>query len=164
MNKNKSIQMVLIVDDEIVVRNGISRALQKKGLQSKQAGNAQEALSILKHHPIDMALVDIHMPDMDGIELLNLIRVNHPKIQVIMITGYPTIDSAVHCTKMGALDYLVKPFRLDDLESALNKSGFKPDQDELPSVDKGGLKIDSKRDLFIGESPAMKAINPVSTV
>jgi two-component system response regulator AtoC len=158
MNYLKNTQNVLIVDDEAVVRKGISRALQKRGLTSKSAANGKEAIALMNDIPFDLVLLDIRMPDMDGLEVLSLIRTKYPKTEVIMITGYPTIDTAVHSVKMGALDYLVKPFRLDDLDAALNKTG-KPQTDPgNPVIYDNGLRIDSSKDLIIGQSRPMQAI------
>ena len=151
-------KMVLVVDDEAVVRNGITRALTQRGLESRAAGTAQEAQDLLKHSDFDLALLDIRMPDMDGIELLKRIRAAYPRIHIIMITGYPTIDTAVHCIKLGAADYLVKPFRLDDLDAALRKI-WPPDSPALtPEMEAGGLEIGPKKDLIIGRSRPMKKI------
>ncbi len=158
MKDTRNDRKILIVDDETVVRNGISRALKKKGLDVTQAENAQQALALLEAHPVDLVLADIKMPDLDGIELLKRIRANYPDTQVIMITGYPTIDSAVYCTKLGALDYLVKPFRLDDLDSALNKGGVWSKTNASPVNEDCGIKIDGGRKFIIGQSPSMKTI------
>jgi DNA-binding NtrC family response regulator len=149
---------VLIVDDEAVVRNGISRALQKRGMFTELASSGREALDFLNDQAFDLVLLDIRMPDMDGIEVLKRIRAGHPETEVIMITGYPTIDSAVHSVKLGALDYLVKPFRLDDLEASLNKTGRQPAVTDTSMIDEMGLKIDSSKNLIIGQSQPMKAI------
>lgn len=150
---------VLIVDDEAVVRNGISRALQRKGINPRQAANGQEALDILNSQPFDLVLLDIRMPDMDGIQILRKIRADHPKTGVIMITGYPTIDSAVHCVKLGALDYLVKPFRLDDLEVALSKTDYRANNNlDRSVIGNIGMKIDSSKNFIIGQSRPMKTI------
>jgi len=159
MNELENKKNVLIVDDETVVRKGISRALQKRGMSTQTAKSGQIALDLLNDQPFDLVLLDIHMPDMDGIQILKQIRTKHPNTEVIMITGYPTIDSAVHCVKLGALDYLVKPFRLDDLEAALNKTG-RPHQpiSDIPIIDDKGLKIESTKDLIIGQSRPMIAI------
>jgi len=158
MNAQNETRNVLIVDDESVVRNGISRALQKKGMHTEQAANGREALGILENQTFDLVLLDIRMPDMDGIQVLKKIRRNHQETEVIMITGYPTIDSAVHCVKLGAMDYLVKPFRLDDLEAALNKTGRHPDKIDTSVIDGNGMKIDSATNFIIGKSPPMKTI------
>lgn len=148
----------MIVDDESVVRNGISRALQNKGMTTVLAASGYEALELLGRHSFALVLLDIRMPDMDGIEVLKQIRMQHPESGVIMITGYPTIDTAVHCIKLGALDYLVKPFRLDDLETALKKSGLHNAHPRGSSVIRNGLKMDSKKSLIIGQSRPMKDI------
>jgi len=158
MNEQPDTRNVLIVDDETVVRNGIGRALKKKGMHTRQAANGREALELLDNQPIDLVLLDIRMPDMDGIRVLKKIRANHPETEIIMITGYPTIDSAVHCVKLGALDYLVKPFRLDDLEAALNKTSRKSDKIDTSVIDDNGMKIDFAKNFIVGQSSPMKAL------
>ncbi|MDY7037015.1 MAG: sigma-54 dependent transcriptional regulator, partial [Thermodesulfobacteriota bacterium] len=158
MSNSRKTKHVLIVDDEAVVRNGISRALQKKGIRTVSASNGQEALDIMHHQAFDLVLLDIRMPDMDGLEILKRIRSNNLQTEVIMVTGYPTIDSAVQCVKLGALDYLVKPFRLDDLEVALKKTNLNPQIPRKPAVSHQGLKVDSEENLIIGQSRPMKNI------
>jgi DNA-binding NtrC family response regulator len=154
---SRPIQQVLVVDDEAVVRNGIARALQNRGISATLAAAAKEALELLDQRPFDLVLLDIRMPDMDGLAALREIRLRDPHIPVIMITGYPTIDTAVRCIKLGAADYLVKPFRLDDLEAALRKIATEPVQTKSP-VRGDGLPIDSGKELIIGQSRAMRKI------
>jgi two-component system, NtrC family, response regulator AtoC len=113
---------------------------------------------LLEHQSFDLVLLDIRLPDMDGVEVLRQIRLRSPETAVVMITGYPTIDSAVHCIKLGAVDYLVKPFRLDDLDAALKKSLSRQNSLMKPSVSSLGLEIDSKENLIIGQSRPMKII------
>jgi len=145
---------VLIVDDEAVVRNALAKALNKKGIAISLAASGEEALQLMASQLFDVAFLDIRMPDMDGITLLKEIRSRYPSTVAIMITGYPTIDSAVHCTKLGAVDYLVKPFRIDDLEAALDKVSS---PSTLP-LDHSGLRINSTKDFIIGQSLPMKKI------
>ncbi|UCG15050.1 MAG: response regulator, partial [Deltaproteobacteria bacterium] len=106
-----------MVDDEAVVRAGISRVLEKQDLSIHTAADGSKALEIMGQYPIKIVLLDIKMPGMDGVDVLRHIRSAYPDTLVIMITGHPTIQNAVECTKLGALDYLVKPFRVDDLET-----------------------------------------------
>jgi len=157
-NELDDIQQVLVVDDEPVVRHGIQRALENRNITAKLASLGQEALDLLDHHSFDLVLLDIRLPDMDGMSVLQQIRLHSPETAVIMITGYPTIDSAVHCIKLGALDYLVKPFRLDDLDAALRKSLSHHHSLMRPTVSALGLEIDSKDNLIIGQSRPMKMI------
>jgi len=159
MNDFRKINRVLIVDDEAVVRNGIKRALQNKGITASLAKTGVEALNLLEEKSFDLILLDIRLPEMDGLEVLKSVRANHPQTNVIMITGYPTIDTAVRCIKLGALDYLIKPFRLDDLETALKKI----EQKKWSRIDQGeedpdGLIIDDLNTPIIGESRPMKKI------
>ena len=147
-------QKVLVVDDEAVVRNGIGRALSQRGMATKLVENGREALDLLGHQSFDLVLLDIRMPDMDGITLLKHIRTGHPGLAVIMITGYPTIGSAVDCVKLGALDYLVKTFSLHDLDAALKKAG----PSGKPAANREGLEIDSGTNLIIGQSRPMKRV------
>ncbi len=157
-NELDEIQRVLVVDDEPVVRNGIQRALENRRMATRLASRGQEALDLLEHQSFDLVLLDIRLPDMDGVEVLRQIRLRSPETAVVMITGYPTIDSAVHCIKLGAVDYLVKPFRLDDLDAALKKSLSRQNSLMKPSVSSLGLEIDSKENLIIGQSRPMKII------
>jgi two-component system response regulator AtoC len=156
-NELNELQQILVVDDEPVVRHGIQRALENRGIKAKLASLAQEGLELLDHHAFDLVLLDICLPDRDGISVLKEIRQRFPDIAVVMITGYPTIDSAVDCIKIGALDYLVKPFRLDDLDAALRKS-LALHYDPQRSVNAQGLEIDSEDNLIIGQSKPMKLI------
>jgi len=159
MPERKKIQTVLVVDDEAVVRNGIRRALEGRGMASVLASTGEEGLSLLEHQAFDLVLLDIRMPDLDGVTVLRQIRSRHPGTPVIMITGYPTIDTAVECTKLGAEDYLVKPFRLSDLEASLSKleGPQEPDAESRPAAERG-LRIDDTRDRIIGESPEMQSL------
>lgn len=122
MLENDSANQVLIVDDEVVVRTGISRALRSLGLHVSTAADGRQAVELMAKQNFGIVLLDIKLPDTDGKEVLKLIHRNHPNTAVIMITGYPSIDGAVECMKLGALDYLVKPFRMDDLESTIDKA------------------------------------------
>lgn len=160
-NSINKIKKVLIVDDEAVVRNGISRALEENDIIAVTASEGNKALDILAEQSFDLVLLDIKMPDMDGLSVLKKIKALYPRLNVIMITGYPTIDTAVHCIKLGAIDYLMKPFRLDYLEASLKKIEKTPkDFKEIGLSNSGmtGLNIDSFQDFIIGKSSAMKSI------
>jgi two-component system response regulator AtoC len=157
-DNTKKIGKALIVDDEAVVRNAIGRALRDKGISSVPAASAYEAMDKLTDQSYDLVLLDVRMPDMDGMETLKRIRSLYPELSVIMITGYPSIDTAVNCIKLGALDYLVKPFRLDDLEASLKKIEHKGIIPDGPTYEEGGLQIDSLKNFIIGTSRSMKSI------
>ncbi len=101
---------VLVVDDEQIVRESLKDWLEDVGFDVESAASGEEALERLDQDPFDLLLVDIKMPGMDGVEVLRRAREAHADLMVIMITAYATVDTAVEAMKMGALDYLTKPF------------------------------------------------------
>ncbi|MFC1812768.1 sigma-54-dependent transcriptional regulator [Thermodesulfobacteriota bacterium] len=158
MAKNKIKPHVLIVDDETVVRTGISRALQKQDLSIHTATGGSKALEIMAQHPITIVLLDIKMPGMDGIEVLRHIRADYPEIAVIMITGHPTIDSAVECTKLGAVDYIVKPFRVDELEALVFKSLDRASLQVKPLAVPEDVEAGGDISYIVGKSPLIREV------
>ena len=122
MRENDPNKQVLVVDDEEAIRTGIAQVLSKLNLKVATAAGGLPALEMLARRPYAIVLLDIKMPDLDGVEVLKRLRQDYPGTEVIMITGFPTIQGAVECIKHGALDYLVKPFRIDDLEAVVQKA------------------------------------------
>jgi DNA-binding NtrC family response regulator len=148
-------RQVLVVDDEATIRTGIAQALGKQKIQVHTAADGREALEILAAQPLGIVLLDIKLPDTDGLELLKIIRREYPDIEAIMITGYPTIQSAVECIRLGAMDYLVKPFRLDELEVLIAKAQDLLSQKHLPSPEESRAQ---GIDFIVGQSPAMQKV------
>ena len=106
---------VLVVDDEPSILRLLNEALTQWGYQVTTAANAREAIEALRTGLFDAAITDIRMPDMSGLELLRAIKKHDDAIEVLVMTGYPTIASAVEALKEGAYDYLSKPLILDEL-------------------------------------------------
>jgi DNA-binding NtrC family response regulator len=100
---------VLVVDDEEVIRLGYRRVLSVDGFRVKAAGNVPEALNMMAGDSFDVVLLDIRMPGMDGMEVLRTIKERWPQSEVVVITGYPSIDTAKEAVRLGAYDYLAKP-------------------------------------------------------
>ena len=158
MAKTKGKPKVLVVDDEAVVRAGISRILEKQDLSIHTAADGSEALEIMAEYHINIVLLDIKMPGLDGIEVLRHIRATYPDTVVIMITGHPTIQSAIECTKLGAIDYLVKPFRVDELEALILKAQKQVTEDiESKAAPEEGEKVGDVP-YIVGSSQAMREI------
>ncbi len=107
---------VLIVEDDPMVNNFCARLLQMKGYAVKTTFNGREALSALETHQFDLVLTDLQMPEMDGMTLLREMRNHHYDVDTIMFTAYATVDTAREALKLGAFDYLTKPFSVDELE------------------------------------------------
>lgn len=113
---------VLVIDDEDIVRTSCSRALTPEGYEVKMARNGFDGLKMIEEEEFDLVLTDLKMPDMDGIEVLGKIKEEWPGIEVIIITGYQTVDTAVKAIKLGAFDYIEKPFTPDALVSAVRNA------------------------------------------
>lgn len=118
----KHYHKVLILDDEEALRAIIAQRLKRKGYEIMEAGTAKEGLSLLKDTLIDAVLLDIKLPDGDGLILLPMIKQLQPDLQVVMLTGNGTIESAIEAMKLGAYDYLTKPCNLSELEITLQKA------------------------------------------
>jgi DNA-binding response OmpR family regulator len=113
---------ILVVDDDWDLRDNIVEILKNDGFDVNTASNGEEALDILKASEFDLALLDLIMPKMGGMDLLPLIKRQHPNTKVIMITAYSTVDNAVEAMKKGADDYITKPFKIDELSMAVKNN------------------------------------------
>ncbi|HEY8909094.1 MAG TPA: sigma-54 dependent transcriptional regulator [Desulfosporosinus sp.] len=118
----KHCRKILILDDEEALRAIIAQRLQRKGYEILEAGTAEEGLCLLKVTLIDAVLLDIQLPDGDGLILLPKIKQLQPDLQVVMLTGNGSIESAIEAMKLGAYDYLTKPCNLAELEITLQKA------------------------------------------
>ena len=109
---------ILIVDDEEVVRLSHARVLSNSWCRVKTAGNGPEALRALERESFDVVLLDLRMPEMSGLEVLRLIKERWPESEVVIITGYASIDTAKEAVRLGAYDYLAKPLDPDQVITA----------------------------------------------
>ncbi|MEO0094310.1 MAG: sigma-54 dependent transcriptional regulator [candidate division WOR-3 bacterium] len=112
---------ILVVDDEEIMRSSLCDWLNEDGYIAEAVENGYKALELVKKEEFDLAIVDLKMPGMDGIELLKQLSVIRPKLPVIIITAYATIDSAVTAMKEGAADYIVKPFNPEEISLVIKK-------------------------------------------
>ncbi|MGM0787905.1 MAG: sigma-54-dependent transcriptional regulator, partial [Thermodesulfobacteriota bacterium] len=113
---------ILIVDDEESILKSLSGILMDEGFETITAKNGYEALQRIEEQAPDLVLLDIWMPGLDGIETLKEIKSQYPYVQVIMITGHGTIETAVNATKMGAYDFIEKPLNIDRVIVAINNA------------------------------------------
>jgi DNA-binding NtrC family response regulator len=106
---------LLVVDDDEYIRDSFSKLIALRGYSPYTAANGKEAIAILKKSTIDVVITDVRMPEMDGMQLLKKVKEKFPDIDVIVITGYGSVDSAVEAMRQGATDYILKPFSLDEI-------------------------------------------------
>lgn len=112
---------ILVVDDEEIMRDALFDVLSDVGYKVFTAPNAAEALEILKKEPFDIIVTDIKMPGMDGIGFMEEIKKISLKIDIIVMTGYASIESAVAAMKLGAIDYITKPVNIDHIRIVVDK-------------------------------------------
>jgi len=119
MNNTASI---LIVDDEEVVRHSHLRSLADTGCHAEAAEDGHQALQVMEQHPFDVVLLDLSMPGLDGMDVLKTIKQRWPDSEVVIITGYPTIESAKEAVRLGAHNYIAKPVGPDDVIKAASEA------------------------------------------
>ena len=113
---------VLVIDDEVAVNNNIRKILAKSGYAVDQASTKQEALAKIDRNKYTLILLDLKLPGVQGLELLQYISANQPRAKVIMITGYASIETAKEAARMGAVEYLPKPFTPDEIRGATERA------------------------------------------
>ncbi len=154
-SKNKA--RVLIVDDEEIVRASCRKLLKPRGYRVSEAENAGSALKLMETMSFDLVLSDLKLPDTSGIELLKDIKEVYPDTEVILMTGYGTVSTAVEAIKLGAYDYVEKPFRPDELVSlagrAIERKSLREENIRL----KKGLSAQYIKNI-VGTSKAMEMV------
>ena len=149
---------ILIVDDELVVRDSLGKWFSSEGYQAKPVASAREALEAIQQVEYDIALIDIKMPGMDGMELQNRLREADPDLTVLIMTGYASVETAVQALKRGAYDYITKPVDPDELSHLVAKAlEHRRARREVARLRENLQEIFPSTEL-IGKSPAMKSV------
>ncbi|MCM8841473.1 acetoacetate metabolism transcriptional regulator AtoC [Citrobacter cronae] len=118
----KTTYRILIVDDEENVRRMLATAFSLQGHETHRASDGKAALSLFSETQPDVVLMDIRMPEMDGIDALKVMRAQQPRIPVILMTAYAEVETAVEALRSGAFDYVIKPFDLDELSMVIQRA------------------------------------------
>jgi len=157
MDEERSKRRILIVDDEAGVRESL-RMVLKDNYEPVAVGSGTDALDALAAGPFDVVLLDIVMPGMDGLELLEEVRSRYPRVPVIMLTATKTVKTAVGAMKLGAFDYVTKPFDVDELRVILDKAtenaALVREVEELRHEVGRRYQLDN----IIGKSPKMQEV------
>jgi DNA-binding NtrC family response regulator len=132
---------LLIVDDEIQFLESIAKRLELRDFDVTKASNGMQAVEAARQGKFDLALLDLKMPGMDGKQVLEILKKEHKYLEVIILTGHGSVDSAVECTKLGAFGYLPKPYELEKLLDTLKdayhtrmRKKFQADQDRAAKI------------------------------
>ncbi len=140
MRKNK----VLIVDDDTLIKEWLSKELQRNFLDTITALNAEKALQVVEVEDIDIALIDVELPDMSGLELISKIKSKRPLCEIIVITGFGTQEIAIQSLRRGAIDYIEKPIIMEQLYAAIGRAGERLVEKENMSYSNTLLIIDDE--------------------
>ncbi len=130
---------VLFVDDEIDFLETLLKRMKKRGVDVTGVGSGEEALSFLDTNQVDVVVLDVKMPGMDGIETLREIKRRHPLVEVIMLTGHANLEVAIEGMELGAFDYLMKPMDIDELLYKVEDAYKKKSLHEQKIRKKGGI-------------------------
>ena len=141
---------LLIVDDEVNFLHSIAKRLEIRDFDVVKATNGAEAISAANSHKFDIALLDLKMPGMDGRQVLEILKKEHRYIEVIILTGHGSLESAVECTKLGAFGYLPKPYEFDKLLEILKDAFSKRMQKKFENDSE---RIQKLMEIATGSSP-----------
>jgi len=156
--ENSASKNVLLVDDHKPFRDSLAKILEGEGFRVFPANDGEEALDILRHEFIQLVLTDLKMPKMDGVELLKVAKTIRPEVEVILITGYGTVDTAVTAMKEGAYDYIQKPFKPREILKLVRKASEKQSLVLENRILQERIKDFQKFEKIVGRSPAMKKV------
>ncbi|BDV00196.1 sigma-54-dependent Fis family transcriptional regulator [Thermodesulfomicrobium sp. WS] len=147
----------LVVDDEAIARKNLALVLTRQGLTVEQAANGAEALAALEHNEFDLVITDLMMTGVSGMDVLQRTKELWPATEVLMVTGYPTIETAVEAMRRGAYHYLVKPYQIDEVralvDKALEKRRLRQEVQELRQRLRQANEIP-----FLGEAPSIRQL------
>jgi two-component system response regulator HydG len=156
MKPSSKREKILVVDDSPDTLEVLQRNLESKGYNVLTAAGAVEAIKILESMPVDLVITDLKMPEVDGLSLVRHVHENYKNTEVMMITGYPSIEGAVEAVKTGAEEYLAKPFTDEELFSAVRRVLEKLHMRKV--AEKPPQPSRESRHGMIGESEAMRKV------
>jgi two-component system, NtrC family, response regulator AtoC len=149
---------VLVADDEESFRKVLVKELKSMGYEVQGVANGEMAVSAVKNEEYDVVLLDVRMPGMDGVTALGMIKQARPLTEIIMLTGYGTIDNAIESVKRGAFHYLTKPCKLEELEALIGRAGERKALERQNIILRQELSRRDRFDEFVGVSPKLQEV------
>ena len=149
MSRPSTLQHILIVDDEIPIRRFLRTSLSAQGFQVLEAENGKTALDLLRRHQIDLLILDLGLPDMDGLEIIGRLRQSRSTVPILVLSSRGDEEGKVNALDMGADDYVTKPFGMDELLARVRAALRHKMQSEgdTPAFRSGDLEVDLVRRL-----------------
>ncbi len=151
-------EKILVVEDENLVRWSLCERLKSEGYQVFEADSGESARAIFKRRPLDLAILDYRLPDTDGVALLKEIKAESPDTLVLMVTAFGSIDSAVAAIKLGAHDYLSKPFNMDEMMATVSNALETTRLRRQVRLMREEQRVHFGLDRLVGRSPKMKEV------
>ena len=152
---------ILVMEDESSVAQGLQLVLSEEGYNVDVAMTGGSALNTLENNGIDLLLADLRLPDIDGMEVIRQVKEKKPETEVIVITGYSTVSSAVEAMKIGVHDYLAKPFTEDQIKTAV-EAALGKDKEELVALKESVPKAETEEEKLIQKREVMRVLNRTS--
>jgi len=149
---------LLVVDDEVVTRSLCAEVAAQVGLEVRSSEPTEQALEILGQYPVDIVVTDLKVPQLGGIGLLKRIRASNPQVAVLVLTQYGTIETAVEATRLGALDYVTKPFHVEEFRSKIERVVRTIELDQENRVLREELRTRPGFGGLIGVAPKMQRV------
>jgi DNA-binding NtrC family response regulator len=149
---------LLIVDDDEVLRDTLSQRCQRAGMAVTAVASGEDALAKIERAPFDVALLDLHLPGMSGLDVLAHVKELQPEVEVLLLTAHGSIETAIEAMKRGAYDYLTKPFQFQDLEVHIQKAYEKVQLARRQRQWLEQLRYESPRYCLVGSGPEMQRV------
>jgi len=149
---------LLIVDDEVATRNLCNDVALEAGLHVHTSETTEQALDILDQYPIDIVVTDLKIPQIGGLALIKKIREGNPQVSIIVLTQYGTIETAIEATRLGAADYVTKPFHIEELRTKLDRLVRSIELDQENRLLREQLRSRPGFGGLIGVSPRMQRV------
>ncbi|MGH7278508.1 MAG: sigma-54-dependent transcriptional regulator [Candidatus Rokuibacteriota bacterium] len=150
--------IVLVADDDPVARDLLVEVLEREGYRVRAAGGGQESLRLAEQEPFDLALIDLRMPDVDGLAVLKQLTAVQPDLPVLILTAFATIDTAIEAINAGACDYLSKPFRMEEIRLVVRRTLAAQRLVREHREYRQELRDRYRVENFVGQSPEVVAI------
>jgi DNA-binding NtrC family response regulator len=141
---------ILLVDDEVKFLEMIARRLELKNFEVTTATSGEESIAAAEKNLFDVAILDLQMPGLDGAQVLKRLKERHKYLEIIMLTGHATVDSAVECVKLGAFEYLEKPYAFEKFVESI-KNAYKERLTKKFEHDQ--IRFEKIQQLSLGSSP-----------
>lgn len=152
---------LVIVEDQARLRAQLSASAQDLGFAVSEFGDAESALEAISAGPADAVLTDFHLPGLSGIELLARVRVSHASLPVVLMTAYPTVELAQRALRDGALDLLVKPFQLGELDAALARAAERAHAVRRANAESTLGAIDAEAETTMEDAESLRTLAEV---